>query len=62
MSIIIQTNITVMKVNENIGLGESYESPEAFVHTIFPEGMLCVSGSNDSFEEDDSWIELLDND
>ncbi len=51
-----------MKVNENIGLRESYESPEAFVYTIFPEGMLCVSGSNDSFEEDDSWIELLDND
>ena len=62
MSINILTNITIMKVNRNISLGDSYESPEAFVYALLSEGVLCASGSHDPFTEDDSWIELLDND
>lgn len=38
----------------------SYESPEIVLVTIENEGFLCASGSHESFIEDDSWGELLE--
>lgn len=54
--------LPLMKTDKNISLVNMYESPETFVYVMSCEGMLCASGSHDPFTEDDSWIELLDND
>lgn len=38
----------------------SYASPATEIHILDCEGMLCTSGSHDSFIENDEWIDLLD--
>lgn len=37
-----------------------YESPSVTSYVIKPEGMLCASGSHDSFTEDDSWQDMFE--
>jgi len=37
-----------------------YVSPEISVCEILNEGVLCTSGMHDSFNEDDEWIDLLE--
>lgn len=46
-----------MDTLETLGL---YESPLVEILEICSNGILCVSGTNESLVEDDSWIELLD--
>ncbi|MBO5498858.1 MAG: hypothetical protein II194_07420 [Bacteroidales bacterium] len=49
-----------MKQQTDDSVLELYVSPEISVCELLNEGVLCTSGTHDSFEEDDSWIELLD--
>lgn len=52
-----------MKSFSHLAVSESkYLSPVVIVRTIQVEGVLCASGSHDPFSEDDSWVELLEND
>lgn len=41
---------------------ESYVSPEVNWIVMDSEGVLCGSASHDSFVEDDSWGDLLEED
>lgn len=36
-----------------------YESPAVLVCNLYSEGVLCASGTHDSFTEEDDWIEFL---
>ena len=37
-----------------------YVSPSVEILALLSEGVLCASGTHESLNEDDSWIELLD--
>lgn len=38
----------------------SYASPVMQVHPMHCEGILCSSSKNDSFTEDDSWMDFIE--
>lgn len=39
---------------------KQYVSPEIVLETIESEGVLCASGGHDSFIEDDSWGDRIE--
>lgn len=47
-----------MKKQTYDSVPDLYVRPEISVCEILNEGVLCTSGTHDSFEEDDSWIDL----
>ncbi|MBO5498822.1 MAG: hypothetical protein J5990_05450 [Bacteroidales bacterium] len=49
-----------MKQQTDDSVPALYASPEISVCEILNGGVLCTSGTHDSFYEDDEWIELLE--
>lgn len=52
-----QTSADMKKI---ITVIKQYVSPEIVLETIESEGVLCASGGHDSFIEDDSWGDRIE--